>query len=335
MPDDSSSSLNGLPKTGAALLHDLQNLQIIAYPMIEDFIFEKTAWMLYSEPGLGKSTLLTQMALALSSGQNLFGSLKVTRPYRVYYLMMEGSYEEQIDRIRSMQKSLTVCAENLWIDYTLAGINVIRQRDADFIIERIASQTIPEVLIIDPIYMMVGGGLKDSDTATAFAQYSSRLMRTFGCTNIFGHHSHRISYHQGVKTEEDDPYFGSTFLKAHLDVNYRLTALDANKKKVVMRNTKTRATNVQSRWILNYDPDTNTNFIEKDASKLDATQRILNFIKSCREAQKTTDIYEIMAECEVALAHMKRLAVSQTIMDVVMYVKHPSQKTLWVPKGMK
>ena len=71
------------PRKGSELLSDITSLQVEREVYIEDFLHQRSVVMLAADPGTGKSLISTQMCMALTSAEPLFGELSVTRKHNV------------------------------------------------------------------------------------------------------------------------------------------------------------------------------------------------------------------------------------------------------------
>lgn len=323
------------PKFGPALLNDLANLDLISHPLVENFLYEQTATMLMADPGVGKSVLAMQLALSLANGEPLFGVLPVPKRQPVYYLQLEGSYYKAIQRLRLMQQHLPIVTglnEGLCWD-RLDLLNVLNATHVTSLVERIASWGTPAVIIFDPIYRSVMGGLSKDEVASQFCAVSDRLMQQFHCANLLVHHTHRSQFLDGKKLQEDDPFYGSQWLKAHVDVSYLVTPLTAERNRVVLECKKNRDLDVLPRIVLDFDPHTYTCLMNPEESQASAMSKLILFLTELKKSgQKQTDVYHIEGCINVSLAHLKRLMKIHPIPDMVNFVKISGSTTKWVLK---
>lgn len=317
-------------RTGAALRSDIDNLFLISTPIIEEFFYEQTVLMLAAEPGAGKSVIATQLALSASSGVPFLGHLTMPKPRRVYYLQLEGAYAEFIERIRMMEGVIPLNTDNLCWD-PCEGLNVMRPDHIQSVISRITAWGAPDIIIIDPIYMAVVGGLSKDEPASAFVRFSNLLKQTFHCAIILVHHTHRPRHaNDGKLIDEDDPFYGSQWLKAHVDVSYLLRRTDKTGQHVALENKKSRGTNVKKRLELEFDPTTFTCHIKTD--NLDALERVLHIIRDFKKQGKDTTFYEVLEVSHLSVAHLRRLQMRQEVLAEVEFIKSKGKHTIWKPK---
>ena len=314
---------------GAALLDDLDNLTISSTPLVEDFLYTPKVTMLAADPGLGKSLISTQLALSCSSATPLFGLLAIPKPVRTYYLQLEGDYEEFIERMRHMRQVIPIDTQNLCWD-TTPVLNILKPDHTEAVIKRIKSWGSPELIIIDPIYRTVLGGLSKDEPASAFVQFSSQLKDKFHCAQLLIHHTHRPSKDRdGGLIDEDDPYYGAIWLKAHVDVSYLLKSTSEDHSTSILLNKKSRGANVLKSFALTYHPESMTCSLNLTTSEGDALSRVLTFLNFCKQAGKDTDFYEVAKVCSMSHAHLRRQLELPEILAKVDFVKRRPQKTLW------
>ena len=318
-------------KTGLVLAHDLESLVYQPVPLVEDFLYQHTVTMWASDPGTGKSVLATQLAISLSSGTPVFGVLEVPKPVPVYYLQLEGHYAEFIQRMRYMRQVVPITPDHLCWDST-AHLNVLRDDHVNSLIKRIEEWwQVPALIVIDPIYMAVSGGLSKDEPSSAFVRFSSILRETFGAAILLIHHTHKPIYQNGKMVEEDDPSYGSQWLKAHVDVNYILKKSGAEHEGVTFYNKKARGANVYKCLALTYHPETYTCSVDLKAKEGKALIRVLAFLDECRKQNRTTNFSEIASTVGVSHAHLRRLQGDSALTDHVEFITTNGHKTLWKP----
>lgn len=322
------SAMSFTPRTGSALTEDLATLTSCLTPVIPDFLYCGTTTMLASDPGVGKSIISMQLALALSSGTTLFGSFPIPAPQRVYYLQLEGSYYHSLERMRLMREVVPLSTENLCWDMG-EGFNVLRPADWLALEQRIATFGHPQVIIIDPIYMLVVGGLSEDRPASAFVRFSNALMQTFGCANWLNHHTHRPHYANGEQMEEEDPFYGSQWLKAHVDASWLLTRIGNGLVRLSCR--KDRHSTLRKQIDLFYHEESMT-CEEIHFGSAPAMTRVLNFLNECKKQNVTTTFSEIRAKTGVSHAHLRRLQNEIRGMGIVNFITSSGRATCWVPK---
>src|SRR3990167_1938779 len=205
-------------RSGDALQADLDTLQVAHHPLVEGLLYQGHTTFIAGEPGGGKSIVATQLALSLSSGSAAFGTLAVAAPRRVYYLQLEGSYPDTIDRIRRMLTKVPVTPANLAWDFR-TGLDLLDPNQASQLLTDITSWAVPDLLVIDPLYQAVFGELSAELPTKALLRFLDRARMMFpSCAILLIHHTRKTSYgSDGKKIQEADPFYGSQWLKAYVD----------------------------------------------------------------------------------------------------------------------
>src|SRR3990167_4331686 len=93
--------------------------------------------MMSADPGAGKSTITAQAIAQMSCGLPVFGCLHVPRPIKCYYLSFERGREEILERLKVMQDIIPMDFNNIFINDTFIGFNVLDINHADIIINAI------------------------------------------------------------------------------------------------------------------------------------------------------------------------------------------------------
>lgn len=300
------------PYHGAVIGIDIESLDTTQVPLVEGFLYEKSIHLIYADPGVGKSTIAIQLAASLSSGTKLFGQLDVPRPRRVYYIQMESSYEETIDRLRLIKETVPMNFGNLWIDDKLKGVNVCKEEHGRMVIDRIRENCIiPELVIIDPIYAIVSGGLSKDDVASSFCRFSSLLQSELDCAVLHLHHTSKDVYSQdGKKIDRDNSFYGSQWLAAHPHNMFHLTKPDPKRHdRVTLYRKKSRNANLLPEIMLHFDAETHTNYIETDPTQMSGKEKVIHFLRKYKESGAAVwpSFYDIQDKVQLSQSHLRRV----------------------------
>ena len=314
-------------RTGETLLADVTNLSLDLPVLIPDFLYGQTSTMLASDPGIGKSILSMQVALSLASGTTLFGTFSIPTPQPVYYLQLEGSYLHSIERIRLMRQKIPLLAENLCWDMG-EGLNVLREQEWGRVEQRIRQFKKPALIVIDPLYMLVAGGLSEDRPASAVVRFSNALMQTFGAANWLNHHTHRARYQNGEVVQEDDPFYGSQWLKAHLDASWLMTRKGKTQVHVACKKDRHGVLPKEINLVYHEDSMTCENVLYAESS---AMQKVLLLLAECKARNITISFSEIQAKTGVSHAHLRRLKNELPKIQPVKFINVPGKSTLWQP----
>ena len=300
------------PLTGQAFRDAVANRPPSPTPIAEEFLYERRVMMISADAGAGKSTVVGQTALAFTSAENtLFKYLQIPRARNVYYIQLEGSMDETLERTGYMQQELTIDWDRIYWD-PMEYLDCSDKASVNETIQRIGSWgRRPDVIVIDPIYMAVSGDLRKGDVSSALVRFSERLKRTFGCANILVHHTHRTQYSRdGKRITETDPYYGSQWLKAHVDTSYLLTTPTEEGdqgKSVEMSCRKMRGGNVKSHFALKFDAESFTNYIDMDRSRYTGEQLLIHHLEGRQRENRDSSFHEALEATRLSPAHLRRL----------------------------
>jgi len=296
----------GEPKTGRTLQEAITNLPPHRPALIEELLYEKTVTMLAAEPGAGKSTVITQLILALSGADSVFSRFRIPAHKNSYYLQLEGGEEESFRRIGLMSRNLhhnfdCIC----WDSPTL--FDALDASIANETIQRLQRWDRPiDLLVMDPIYMAVAGDLVKADVSNGLIRFIEKVRRTFNCSVILIHHTHRARYaSNGSKINEEDPYYGSQWLKAYVDVGYCLRSLPDGTG-VEIDSKKSRAGEVVKKLTLLYDPETFTCNVADPRPILAVEDILLDHLTKMSERNEVTDFRKAMQDTQLSPASMRR-----------------------------
>lgn len=298
--------------TGAELLRLVETEAEEVRVIVEDFLHEGEVMMLAADPGAGKSVIALQMIMNLSAGEKLFGELEIERPQRVYYFQLEGSTPEFMSRIRRMKDACKFQADNIVWD-TLKLMNVLDKKQVNQIIAGMKEYGPLDVVIIDPIYKAVVGALKEEEPAKAIIAFSDLLKDTFNCAVVMIHHTHRTKYaRDGAAIDEDDPFFGSQWLKAHIDIGYHFKRVANSSTRSTLICKKDRNSKVRKLISLSFDPEFFTIALERNKGELTAYEKVLEYIRRVWKKEQITH-GKIVDELKIPSATLKR--VQQQMLD--------------------
>ena len=321
------------PRTGEALRHDIEGPEPEEHPIIQDFLYEGDVMMIYADPGLGKSVIARQIMASLSTGTPLFGSLRIPTPKRVYYLQLEGNYRRYCVRFKRLQTRVPYDVDRiLWDDV----------RDADLtnpvnfatLAQRIITHR-ADVVIFDPLYKLVSGEVATEVPSKAIIRFSDLLQQELGCALIWVHHSRKDSYdNTGKKMRIDDAYYGSQWIKAHIDTSYQFTRPgkgEAHRAGLYCK--KDRGDTVLKEIFLHYDPITDTVMTEHDPSRMTHEERVVHWLTVCRGQDKTTTFQEVLDKCQpVSVSHLRRIQARLEKNRAVYVEQLDGKASVWHPK---
>ncbi len=246
--------------------------------MIEGLLYEKSVIMISADPGVGKSVLIANIMASLSTGLSAFGSLFIPKPRICYYIPFERGEEEIFERLNSIHTSIPITWENIYVNPSFIGMNVIHPPHADEIIAMIKSDCKPDLIILDPIYASVAGGLSTDDKASQFCRFSARLQSEFKCSIWLNHHTVKDTYSSfdGQKIGKQDPFYGSQWLKAHVTGSYHMSSRDDG---VILEKKKDNLGNLIEKLTLGFNPEDFTQYAKDYDEESTSDIKIKDFLR--------------------------------------------------------
>lgn len=144
--------------------------------------------------GLGKSTLIRQLAICAAAGMDPFGGSPYP-PVTVLVVDAENPEKLMVDRFRILKRAVTahghpVAANRLWIERRPDGIDLTDPRGRLWLQRRI--QLIkPDLLVIGPAYKLYLGGdfAREEDLARQVTATLDHVRDLVGCALILEHHA--------------------------------------------------------------------------------------------------------------------------------------------------
>ncbi len=227
--EDGRGALAGIPLT--ALDSPPGDLQWL----VEGRLTACTYTVMGSKPGLGKSWLAYDLAIALTSGRPWLGH-RVARPVRVLYLDAENGPELAARRLRQLgarsvdlEGRLLVSTEPLLLS-TAEGVARLRAT-----LERHR----PELLVIDTLASHAPDAESDTESMAGFLVAVWSLARSYGCALLLLHHLRKGVQGAG-KDDPLDSFRGAGHLIGAADRAWILDPLAPGEPRFVLRDVKPR-----------------------------------------------------------------------------------------------
>ena len=290
----------------------------------EGLIYEDSCIMLSADPGTGKSTLVLQMALQLSAGVPLFGSLVVPAPIKVYYIQKERPQKEVMERLFAFGTSIPINWDNLILDSSIQFVNLSNLSMAKTLAERI-KRFEPKLVIVDPIGAGTAGLTKD-EVANNFASLLNYIQSQVGNSYALTHHTSRESYDKdGDKIQKDKPFFGSQWLDALVTGHYHVTKTESGSR---WRKTKDNYALLLKDLNLTYNGESMLSYLRTDG--LNVHDRILNYIKVIKSSGKTTFTFrEMVTNLGVSDSRARDTLALPTFLNLLSKHKSSGESTIY------
>lgn len=198
-------------------------------PIIEGIFNRGDHLLITSIAGTGKSILALQLVCNLTTGTDFLGTYHIPRPFTVLYVQTEGDRAETVHRLRHMCKALNI-DDKMWAHYNAAGLVLNTDEGRASFIAKIRELSLSyEVIIIDPLYPTIKGGLTNDEVATDW-QRSTRVVRAYYKTVsyiVFHHDTPKENWQDGHKVEKPpEDIFGTSMWSNWMSANYRLVKRD-------------------------------------------------------------------------------------------------------------
>ena len=298
------------PITGASLLERVTNLPEHV-PIIEGLLYEHDSLMVSADSGKGKSLISIQVAMHLTKASPVFGILKVARPMRVWYMQMERHENESLERINKLMANFDWDADNFFLDTEPQILNFINP-DHYRLIEKRGLEIRPDVIFIDPLYG-VAQGLSQDKIASEVSKCLTMLKKRLKCAIWVNHHIVKDQYYEGKKIERDDPFYGATWIRAHVTGSYYVKQ---NDKGLEFIKKKDNHDVLLDALHTTFDHETYMSTV--DPTKFDFPDRLKIFLNKVNFTAKKTFTFE---ECRAYLGCARRTLR-------YMLNAHPYQDTL-------
>ena len=318
-----------VPLTGEPLKEALNSTEPERKPLIQDFLYERSVIMISADPGAGKSVITAQAIAQMSCGLPVFGFLQVPKPVKCYYVPFERGKEEILERLKIMYETIPMDFDNIFINDSFIGYDVLKSDHADLIINSIEIAN-PDVVILDPIYASVAGVLSNDEKASQFTRFSARIQAEVGCANWLNHHTTKQSYAQdGTAIEKEDPFYGSQWLKAHCTAAYYLKKNSESGTTLI--NKKDSHGNLIKKIKLDYNAEDYISFIDAKNIDLSPIERLKIFLRTKWNSNIKTFYYDELYNClqPLSTSYLRRICRQQIFVDHVIKSKPIRGKSLY------
>jgi AAA domain len=139
------------------------------------------------EPKVGKSLLVTNLALALAAGSDRLG-FPIPTPRRVLICQFELPLAQFVSRLATMRRALGAAADqNLFVDTRAAGHLLSAPAGLNHFLAA-AHAAAAEILVLDPLYSTHDQDENDTRAMAALCQSLLRLRQASGAALIVVHH---------------------------------------------------------------------------------------------------------------------------------------------------
>lgn len=300
--------------------------------LIDGFLYEHSSLMLYAADGVGKSALTLQAILESSSNSYVFGYLKTSRPIKTLWIMAERHPDEIVERLKSMESMLNPNYENFSITTEIQGLNLLNEaafsNALSIIKKRVDEMGGVDLIVVDPIYALVCGGLGKDENDSTVSRFSTSLQNLFNCSVIFVHHSNRGIKDKDTGKRLGEDMYGGRFLSAHFTGVYHITKTTMGTH---FKRDKSSHKNLIEEFDLEFDFDTYiSTFLDNSMQKRD---KLLIELRRLKASDKWVTLDELSTGCQLSTQYLHKL-FSRELNSVIL--KRPNaigRKTLYCYNG--
>lgn len=314
--------------TGQKLKEEVNRPLLGCSPMIEEYLFEDTVTMYSSQPGVGKSVVTTNEMAYTSCGAKVFGFLNSHGSYKSVYLQMEGSRDEQLSRLKSMEEVIPINYDNIsWHNTPIIAEDT---KTWDVLFQELAEVAPFHKLYMDPIYKATMYGLKKEESVLALIKLLDKIRAEFRPAIILNNHETKQSYnYKGDPIEKDDPFYGSQWLKAYVDVSFNIQPSEKNMVEIIQK--KDRTNNILKKFVLNFDASNFTLKFNQIGSDLPARHRVQMFLQKKFDNNSFATTGEIARELDITKRHILRMK-QDAYFDHFVFFDDKGKETVWRKK---
>lgn len=278
--------------TGAELDLAINSVHKERKPLIENFLYEKSAIMLYADDGVGKSVLTLQACMqATVTGAKVFCEFLVPRGCKVLYFQMERHPDETFERIKHMRNAMPFDVNNFSLSVVLQGTNLQDRKSFSDAILKVVETIVeanftPDIIVFDPIYTLTSGGLETAEACNSITNFFRIIQLQYQCTILATSHTNRgfRDPMNGGKRVSKDMY-GNRFLSAFFTGSYQIEPREGDGGGTIWSLQKNSQSNLEKTIELMYDAS-NFQSIYLSKTKFSKKERLDNFIKACKSQGK-------------------------------------------------
>lgn len=275
---------------GSSLEEAINLVQPERKPIIENFLYEKSALLIYSDDGVGKSVLCLQACLqATIKDAKVFGEFDVAHPRNILYFQMERHPDESFERMRHLRRYIPYDSHRFALSVALQGIDLqdpySRQKALEIV--KVTLKEIgfmPDVIAFDPIYAFVRDDLSTAQACNAITSFFRVVQLGTNCSIIATSHTNRGVRDNVTHKRVAKDMYGNRFLSAFFTGSY-IIEKKTDESGVIFTLDKNSQKNLEEKFGLNYDASCYRSWIDTDG-KYTKRDKLDSFIKACKIADK-------------------------------------------------
>ena len=296
--------------------------------IIEGLLYEHDSLLISSDSGKGKSLISIQVAMQLSAGLPVFGCLQTSGRKRIWYMQMERHQNESLERMNKLSPSIAWSCDNFFLDTEVQILNFINPSHYA-IVEARGVEIDPDVIFIDPLYG-IAQGLSQDKIAAEVSKCLTMLKKKLNCAIWINHHIVKDTFdNKGKKIQKDDPFYGATWIKAHVTGSYLMIQTETG---VEMIKKKDNHDVLLDNIVTVYDHETYLSTVDPD--KFNYSDRFKIFINIVfSRSNKTFKFKEAQIFVGCAVRTMRNLVSAQPFSEVLIPHRSNGVSTLYEIKS--
>lgn len=305
----------------------IESVQVVREPLIEGFLYKKSAQMVFAPDGVGKSVVTIQACMqATVENAKVFNHFHVPKAVRTLYFQNERSKDEALERLKFMKKKTAFDSKNFVLDVGLQGMNLQEPKhfaQALTHVSEVVHSTMQgvDLIVLDPLYPLVGGDLTSNADVSPITNFSRILQNIFDCSILMVHHTNRGTYDIGEGKRVGRDMFGSVFLSAHCTGTYSLNVND-DESGSVLDCKKSAQKNLEKKIKLVFDPESFLSYYA-DEERITKKDRLYNFLDTCKATKKTFTFDDMQQACQLSPSKLRgQLENLKSQLKTVSILKH-------------
>lgn len=311
--------------TGEALRALLKSPRIGPDCIVPEFLYRGKTTIFYGDPSIGKTTIVLNLGVQLAAGLPVFDRL-LCKPSRVYFMLFETEPEEVAESLTSISTRYPIREDMLAFDTETIGMDCAQPQHVESIINRVKAFQ-PDAIIIDPLFMLVAGGLSKDEPSSNVVRFLRRLSHETNAATMALHHGKKEQFEKGQKVPGS--YYGTIWLKAHCRVMWEVQ--EGENKSRVLTKRKDNLGVCRDKITLHYDHQSCTCSMEEEGDQTAKGRLIAHlgtFPPGCGLTSGT-----IADNMHISLRTLKTLFNDPDVLRLVDLERKNGCPTIWKVKG--
>lgn len=281
------------PKGGDDLKAAFAQPPLPKKPVVDEMLYPRKLTYWIADPSTGKTTLAIQLACSLAGASPVFGLFQVHKPVSTYYVAFETEWDEFQENCALIRKQFDYNPDLIKFDEEMLGVDILKGSHAKFLIDKI-HRFKPGLVILDPIYHLVGGDLKEGAVASSLSRWLNLLATTCNCPVLPLHHTTKEVTVDKRQVAPKDRSYGSRWLKAGATLWWQIMPREDNEG-VVFEHYKDRYKLSRRKFELSYDPSTKCSMGHTGGHAY-MTDKLLNYLTALKAGSEHTlnDLAEVV-----------------------------------------